>query len=329
MAVVELPIVEAAPQDIHDDTSTGAQQTVVAWRSLPHVRRETVGKDIGVGVIDTAVDAHPWFQGLVHGSQLVGDVDGLLSSNYKAGHATFIAGLVLEQAPAANVIVRGVLDAAGQGATETVIEEAIKLVEGKKTDGTTPEIDILNLSLGCYGTDVERAQFDQMLSRMWAVNENLIVVAAAGNRREGVTEPFYPAALAADNNLLVCVGAADDLAATRWADFSNQGPHVTFRVCGVDLVSTFLRFTTGSGNPDGRWAKWGGTSFSTAIVSGLIAARMAPSSGNQRSGPQALADLRGNAARPVSLPITSFPYPAGESEIQIDIDESLAGAGLS
>lgn len=327
MAVVELPIIEAAPQDIHDDTSTGARQTIVEWRSLPRVRRETVGANVGVGVIDTAVDAHPWYEGLVQGDR-VGPVDGLLSNNYKAGHATFIAGLVLEQAPAANVIVRGVLDATGHGETDTVTQEAIKLVQRKKTDGK-PEIDILNLSLGCYGTDVERDQFEAMLSAVWAANPNLIVVAAAGNRRVGETRPFYPAVLAANHNQLVCVGAATDLDATLWAEFSNQGPHVTFRVCGVNLVSTFLRFTTGSGNPDGRWAKWGGTSFSTAIASGLIAARMAPSSGERRTGPQAVADLHGDAALPVSVPIASFPSPAGQNEIQPATDASLAGDALT
>jgi len=326
MELVELPIVEAAPQDIHDDTGTGATQTVVEWRSLPQVRLETVGAGVGVGVIDTAVYAHPWFAGQVKGDS-ADEVDGLLLNNYEAGHATFVAGLVLEQAAAAYVIVRGVLDATGHGATEAVTQAAIQLVQGKRDDGT-PEIAILNLSLGCYGTDAERCQFEEMLSAIWAVNPDLIVVAAAGNQRAGETRPFYPAALAADHDQLVCVGAAADLTATQWTDFSNQGPNVTFRVCGVDRISTFLRFTTASGNPDGRWAKWGGTSFSTATMSGMIAATMAPCSGDRKTGPQALAELRGNTELPVSLPIACFPFAAGANGLQPASDGGLTGAVL-
>jgi hypothetical protein len=324
MAIIELPIVEAAPQDVHDITSPGAQQTVLEWRSLPHVRRERVGDNIGVGVVDTAVDnTHPWFAGLVRGDPADDDVSGLLLNNNKAGHATFVAGLVLEQAPAANVVVQGALAANGQGATETVIEKALELVRGKQPDGRHT-IDILNLSLGCYGTETEKAQFEKLLDDMWAENPNLIVVAAAGNKRPDQTGPFYPAALSVGRPNLVAVGAACDLTATQWAEFSNQGSNVTFRVCGVGLVSTFLRFTTQSGNPDGRWATWGGTSFSTAIVSGMIAARMAPGDGAQaKTGPEAVADLLGNAAWPVSIPVGPFPAPTGDMELQQAGDGSL------
>lgn len=326
---MELPIVEAAPQDIHDDTNSGAQPTVVQWRSLPHVRRETVGAGVEVGVIDTAVDiTHPWFAGQVHGDR-ADDVNGLLLNNYKAGHATFVAGLVLEQAPAATVTVRGVLDAQGHAPTETVIQEALRLVQRTKADGRH-EIDILNLSLGCYGSDEERAQFTQLFEALWQENPELVVVAAAGNQRPGELRPFYPAALA-DHSRLVSVGAAADLAATQWASFSNQGPDITFRVCGAGLVSTFLRFTTQSGNPNGRWARWAGTSFATAAISGMIAARMAPGGGlPRRTGPQAVAELFGNAARPVSLAIDPFPpAPEPDAELQQEATTGLAPTAIA
>ena len=305
-ATVEVPIIEAAPQDAHDDTNTVVERTVVEWRKLPHVHSDTVGEGVGVGVLDTEVDNHPWFAGQVHGGKGVGKVDGLLAANYKAGHATFVAGLVLQQAPAARVIVRGVLDPAGHAPTEVVIDEALELVRRKKHNGEH-EIDILNLSLGCYGSDEQMWQFQLLFKEIWEENPELIVVAAAGNKRDGELRPFYPAALA-DHARLVSVGAATDAAGTEWASFSNQGPDVTFRVDGTDLVSTFLRFTTGSRNPDGRWARWAGTSFSTAIVSGMIAARIAPAGGSGRkSGRQAVAGLSGGAPRPVSLPVRPFP----------------------
>jgi len=306
MAIVEVPIVEAAPQDAHDDTHSIAEPTVVQWRSLPHVRKETVGTGVGVGVLDTAVSPHPWFAGQVHGDR-AGNVGGLLGDNYKAGHATFVAGLVLQQAPAARVTVTGALDTNGQASTDTVIEEALRLVRRRKENGKH-EIDILNLSLGCYGSNGERAEFEKLFEEIWQENPGLVVVTAAGNKRAEERRSFYPAVLA-DHERLVSVGAATDAAGEQWAEFSNRGPYVTFLVDGTDLVSTFLRFETTNGNPEGRWARWAGTSFSTAIVSGRIAATMAPGNGPGRmSGTDAVAALLGGSdERPVSLAVEQFP----------------------
>jgi hypothetical protein len=309
VANVEIPIVEAAPQDAHDDANTLAQPTVVDWRSLPQVHKQATGKDVGVGVVDTRVGGHPWFAGQVQGDPVVGPQ----VNDYTAGHATFIAGLVLQQAPAARVAVSGALDAEGHATTDAVIAAALQLAQ-RKQDGEH-EVDILNLSLGCYGSDAEEAQFGQLFKDLWAENEDLIVVAAAGNSRPGEARPFIPGSLA-DHERLVSVGAATDLAGTQWAPWSNQ-TNVTFRANGTGLVSTFLRFTTSSGNPDGRWARWGGTSFSTAVVSGLVAARMAPGDGSRMSGTQAVAALLGGGPRPVSLPSQMFPTAAVSLPLQV------------
>jgi hypothetical protein len=53
--------------------------------------------------------------------------------------------------------------------------------------------------------------------------------------------------------------------------------------------------------------KWNGSSFATAVTSGLIAAAMAPGDGTHRLGPDAIQVLLGGKQLPVSLPTTKFP----------------------
>ena len=80
--------------------------------------------------------------------------------------------------------------------------------------------------------------------------------------------PAWPAAL----DDVVAVGALDGHGGT--ADFSPDRPWVDIATRGVNLRSTFPD-TAGFGLPTGAhgsWAEWSGTSFSTALVSGAIAA---------------------------------------------------------
>jgi membrane-anchored mycosin MYCP len=297
---IYVPIVEAAPQDAHGVTEPVAAATVEKWRALGHVHKETVGKDVRIGVVDTPVGQNSWFAGQVQGQPGVGNVPGLLAENYKAGHATFIAGLVLQQAPAAKVQVLGVLDRDGKGSTDDVVDAALRLAGGGQP------VDILNLSLGSYGPVAEEATFRRLLHDLWATNANLVVVAAAGNKRNGENGNFQPACLA-DHTQLVSVGAATDGSATTLAPWGNTGPWLTFLANGTDLVSTYLRFRTQVGNPNGRWARWQGSSFATALASGIIAAAMSPGDGTRRTGPEAVSFLLGDKPRPVPLPTKAFP----------------------
>jgi membrane-anchored mycosin MYCP len=300
---VHVPIV-AAPQDAHGEAEPLAAADVARWQDLPQVHKHGVGQGIRVGVVDTGMESNSWFSGQVHGDQIGGNVSGLLAQNYKAGHATFVAGLVLQQAPAATVQIRRALDWNGEGTIDDVVDAALDLVQGRNGQ----PVDVLNLSLGSYEPAAE-ATFRDLFTEVLRLNQNLVVVAAAGNLEGGAAREFYPAALA-DHTNIVSVGAATDRSAATLAAWCNTGPWLTFLTDGTDLISTYLRFpTTVPPHQPGRWVRWGGSSFATAATSGLIAGAMAPGDGTSRLGPDAVRLLVAGRHRPVSLPTTAFPPP--------------------
>jgi subtilisin family serine protease len=81
---------------------------------------------------------------------------------------------------------------------------------------------------------------------------------------------------------MIAVGAADatqDPARPRVADFSNYGPWVSVYADGVDVLGPYFRpgypaQPAGAVPQYNGYAVWSGTSFSAAIVTGKIAARM-------------------------------------------------------
>jgi hypothetical protein len=298
---VSIPV-EAAPQDAHDNTVPVALDDVAAWSK--GTNKKNVGTGVVVGVVDTKFQPLGWFSGGNVQGAPEGNVPGLLMNNFKAGHATFIAGLVLQQAPAAQVRIKDALDWAGTGPIDAVRTKALDLVSNG--------VHVLNLSLGTYGTDpVEGKQFKDLLTDLRALNSELVVVAAAGNKRPGETRTFYPGGLA-DHDRLVSVAAGTDESAGTIADWSNKGDWVTFVVNGSRIVSTFLRYDRPPPKAKGHWVQWAGTSFATASASGLIAARMAPGNGTRISARAAVAQLRGGGGSQVRLVAKTFPpvFPA-------------------
>jgi subtilisin family serine protease len=115
----------------------------------------------------------------------------------------------------------------------------------------------------------------------------IVLVAAAGNQSE--TTPFWPAAFP------WCVGVGSmtrDGQRRSW--FSNHGAWVDVYAPGEDIVNAYahLKYKT-IVNGDVRdtsagIVKWSGTSFSTPIVTGLIAARMSRTGENARQAADSL-----------------------------------------
>lgn len=200
---------------------------------------------------------------------------------FRAGHAAFVAGLVLQQAPAAELHVRWVLDSQTGKAT---VWQTVKKMALFANDG----VDILNLSFGCRTADgqpplvVRRAI--ERLSR------DMIVVAAAGNHGANISmlrgsthrSSTWPAALPET----VAVGASrpDDVGPDH-DFFSPRLPWITVTAPGLNAVSAYLEGTVElSGQRteefDGS-AIWSGTSFAAATVSGAIAAHARPGQARQ------------------------------------------------
>lgn len=228
------------------------------------------GTEVLVSVVDTgwwppaATDpASPWLAG-VDGDPETIDLDHI---HPYAGHGTFIAGVVRTQAPAARIRVEGFLPTGGAAyESEMVVQlgEALELAP-----------DIISLSAGCPTRgEVPLLSFEVFWEQRLRHQKGTVLVAAAGN--DGDRRPFWPAAFPWS----VSVGALDE-AGSR-ASYSNFGSWVDVYALGSGLVNAYPTGTfychepphVGDKREFAGIARWSGTSFSTPLVSGLIAARM-------------------------------------------------------
>jgi len=141
---------------------------------------------VRIGVLDTAIFAHP---------DLAGHY--LAETTYRppakavgqwAGHATFIAGLIVAQAPAAELRIRAVLD---NGTGKATAWDTARKMAALATDG----LDILNVSLGCRTDDGDAPLV--LRRAVEVLGRRTLIVAAAGNHAETLfaRRPSFPAAL--------------------------------------------------------------------------------------------------------------------------------------
>jgi membrane-anchored mycosin MYCP len=248
-------------------------------------------------VLDTAVYANDRLAGTY-----IAAPDSLLRDSTEvrdwwAGHATFVTGLIVQRAPAAQVEVESVLDVDG-GATD-VWEVARRLVRCADTGA-----DVVNLSFGCFTVDGEPPLvLERAVARL---TPDTVVVAASGNYGRLTGEepptsstPIWPAAF--EN--VVAVGATDD--SGQLARFTPTVPWLDLLAPGVNVESTYLKGRV-LGPPDKTpehrryeqeftgLARWSGTSFAAATVSGAIAAGVVP---GRRTAYEVLEQLRTGAAR--------------------------------
>lgn len=185
------------------------------------------------------------------------DDDGLGYLDFEAGHGTFIAGVVRQICPDAEIHIRGVLSSFGDGDVATLL---IRLVQACKR----PEpFDLVVLSLGGYMSDVDAELFGEELT---GVVDGALVIAAAGN--QATSRPYYPAALP---GVIGVGGLGEDSRA--W--FSNFGGWVDACAPAIDVVSTFfLDAPEGGGAHFTAWARWSGTSFAAPKVAAALAQEM-------------------------------------------------------
>jgi len=229
-------------------------------------------RPVTVGILDTGIDEHPWFADepwyqactqAQHEALNPADEQDLES---ESGHGTFIAGLIMQEAPSAYLRFERVLSPAG-------VTDEVELLNGldrieRQTQGQGDHLDILNLSLGCYTFDDRPSPvLNDAITRL---GRRTLVVAAAGNFDSD--RPYWPAALKE-----VCAVAALTRSASgepKRASFSNYGWWVDAAAPGVKLKSAFLTHGREEGREFHGYAKWSGTSFAAPVVAGRIAALM-------------------------------------------------------
>jgi subtilisin family serine protease len=187
------------------------------------------------------------------------DDSGLL--DFEAGHGTFIAGIVRQVCPDAEVHPAGVLSSFGEGSVARVRSTIRRLTR------LCGPFDLVVMSFGTFCANDDPGLFGARLPQLIG---DAVAVAAAGNLQS--CRPYFPAALPG----VIGVGALDR---TGPAWFTNFGSWVDACAPAVNVVSTFFDPITERfpGRPDRRfdgWARWSGTSFAAPKVAGAIAQEM-------------------------------------------------------
>lgn len=242
----------------------------------PVATRGGAGAGITVVVIDSGVWDHPWFGGRVEYrtedlEEPDENGDGLL--DLAGGHGTFVAGLILQHAPAARVVARRIPDRLPEGPGRTGLVDDVTLAG--MIDEVADDADVVNISLGGWvAGDLAPPATAAAIARLRARNPGCVIVAAAGNTP--VERPAWPAAFKG----VVGVGALAE-AAQPWTE-SARGWWVDAWAGGVDARSTFFEWNGPMEHPDGAnqefrgGALWSGTSFAAPRIAGAIAAAAAP-----------------------------------------------------
>jgi subtilisin family serine protease len=261
-------------------------EVVPAWASPDPVLTtdHRAGEGIRVVVVDTgldplAADTHPWLAGVS------GDADPAITGGTLgpyAGHGTFIAGIVRCIAPRAEVIVRNVFHTGGATFESDLVEALDKVLHDDSPD-------VISMSAGAWTFDptglLGLTVFNETRLRH---HKGVAVVAAAGN--DASRQQFWPAAA----EWTISVGALADNWRSR-AEFSNFGGWVDVYAPGENLVNAFptgkYTYHEPPARPDVQFsgmARWSGTSFSTPVVAGMIAARMSRTGENGRDAAAAI-----------------------------------------
>ncbi|HEB61490.1 MAG TPA: hypothetical protein ENJ06_06665 [Phycisphaeraceae bacterium] len=259
------------------DFFTGSTQdpdsytTQWAWSkiNLDYAQQFASGNNQLIAVLDTGVDAaHSALQGhLTPGWNFVdnnadtadvgdnADNDGDGDFDEMVGHGTFITGIITRMAPDALVLPVKVLNSDGRSDLVTVGKGLFYALDNNAS--------VINVSLGStWKSDL----WDDAVSE--AKNRGVIIVGAAGNQDYNFELYFEYPAMFRD---VIGVGSTDE--ADIKSLFSNYSacqisdPHcderdqITLVTPGNNIYSTI---------PDGQYARWNGTSMSSAMVSATV-----------------------------------------------------------
>jgi subtilisin family serine protease len=288
-------------------TPQAAEDPVAVREALwPSIGDPAAGRDVRVSVVDTGLLSGasawaPWIEGVRPNTRAdVEDPDQLRVDSMEremdgfadpyAGHGTFVSGVIRCVAPASHVVVERVLGVSGL----TWESRLIKQIH----DALARSPDIISMSAGCYTRrNIPPLGFQTLWEERLSQLGGVVLVGAAGN--DSRAAPFWPAAFP------WCVGVGSmsrDGQRRSW--FSNHGAWVDVYAPGEEIVNAYAHMkykTIVKGEVRDTSAgivKWSGTSFSTPIVTGLIAARMSRTGENARQAADALLEAARLQFRP-------------------------------
>jgi Subtilase family len=293
-----VPCPATEPQEVYDEIEP-----------FPPACRDGGGRGVQIYMTDTGLladaESHPWLRHGVTGDPDPGD--GIQPIPPYTGHGTFAAGVARCMAPEAEIFVDNEFKVAGSTLEAHLVRRLVRALRRG--------VDIFHLAIAAYSQhDLPLIALEAWL-RLLRQYEGVVCVAAAGN--SGLRRPAWPGVFSD----VVCVGALGGDWRGR-ATFSNHGGWVDVYAPGRDLVNAYTKgeyvcqeYPYGGPQADPPpaqhrhfygMAKWSGTSFSTPLVTGLIAARMSRTGENGRQAAAALlAEARANAipgVGPILLP---------------------------
>lgn len=206
------------------------------------------GTGVTIAVLDTGVSAHAAFGGKISALGAAGDVNG---------HGTAVTSMILGNtdllpgvAPGSSILSIQVADSAGYSDSFKIAEGILSAIDAG--------VDIINISMGSSG---DSAILRTAIQK--AIEAGVMIIAPTGN--SGLNQVFYPAAYKG----VIAVGAVDRNGTA--LAFSNYGDSVAVAAPGYGLNSAWT---------DNGAVSVSGTSFSSPIIAGLIAATMTESGGN-------------------------------------------------
>jgi len=243
-----------------------------------------------IALLDTGVQAHPWLDVdhapfLLQAEAMEGWPSHLPHDDRFPdkspvgthwGHGTFIAGLIRQVAPQAQILSMPVMNSAGLADDSAVINALTWLHD---TSPVQPGTVLMAFGRRAVADDPTlpdvRSAVRKLIDKGWKI------VASAGN--DGSDEPVYPAAFAARLPVISVGAAKSDHEMER---YSNFGSWVRTTWIGTDMVSVHPLTITDAGDqqislnalanpalpeiaPSYAW--WSGTSFAAAICAAQVA----------------------------------------------------------
>jgi subtilisin family serine protease len=218
------------------------------------------------GVFHQTVTTTSWLGGVTGDNDPRIAADGTILPY--GGHGTFVAGVIRCLAPDAQIVVKNVFNIAGSQLESNFVPDLY--------EGFSYGAEIFHLTVA----SPTRHNLPLIAFEAWMEDlhqhKGVVCVVAAGNSDSRL--PHWPAAFPG----MVSVGALSADWRSR-AYFSNYGGWVDVYAPGQNLVNAFATgpykchvapYAGEIRHFDGM-AQWSGTSFSSPIVTGLIAARMA------------------------------------------------------
>jgi hypothetical protein len=243
------------------------------------------GAGVKIAILDTGIADHIAFRNAIERINLVS-----LSADATAlnGHGTSVASLIFSDNPLAPGIAPGATPLSVRIADDNGSSSSFLIAQGIIA-AVDAGAQLINISLGGSG---QSALVENALT--YAKQAGVVVVAAAGNT--GAAVVMQPAA----SSSVIAVGAVD--AKNQHLNFSNTGSEIAVSAPGYAVNAAY---------PGNNAAVVSGTSFSSPIITGTIAAAMS------NSGQQTLSATQATAAMNSSL-----------TDIGVQGSDSSTGSGV-